>query len=454
MLLAIRSSFRIESLFRQLGPSPQRRMANPNNSNIAIIGASIAGLTLALSLHEQHIPCSVYEHREASYLHGGAINLTPNASRILDRLGAHTRLSDCCYHFRFANFVNEDHVKQDQLCFGNKDLYNYDGLRIYRSDVLRELRTMLQERQIPIHYNARYKSIVSESAIDGVDFELDDGSIHHASMLVGADGIHSRVRNYLTGAQPEYMGIMAIAFECDTSRLRFPTRDHELPVSITGEKGAYVIAPQNHDGSKCFVGTQWEYPEETREKWNNMLQDTDGLIERLHADYDSWGDLAKSALENIKRETMFLWPFYSVSHLESWISKIGRIVIIGDAAHSIPPALAQGANQAFEDGYALALLLGGAAPFGGRGNVTLDKVLKFWQQYRGQRVAKVMDLTRKMNNRRLPAARREALPRDMVWNEENDGKLDWLYAPHIEETIRTWLDEPTTAQAMNIPLHE
>jgi len=90
-----------------------------------------------------------------------------------------------------------------------------------------------------------------------------------------------------------------------------------------------------------------------------------------------------------------------VPRLERWASDVGKVIVLGDAAHAVPPTTDQGVNQAFEDIYMLALLLAGLSE-----NVTLPNALGFWQTFRQERVEGILLLTRQ----RLPLVEQAKLP--------------------------------------------
>jgi 2-polyprenyl-6-methoxyphenol hydroxylase-like FAD-dependent oxidoreductase len=107
-------------------------------SQVAIIGAGLSGLALALALHQQSISCTVYEGRPDAPLNiGGAIMLSPNALRILDHLGVYERIRPLGYNFTYLDYrdVETDKVTDVQE-FGGKEKYGYDALRIYRTELI------------------------------------------------------------------------------------------------------------------------------------------------------------------------------------------------------------------------------------------------------------------------------------------------------------------------------
>ncbi|KAF7170984.1 hypothetical protein CNMCM6106_005504 [Aspergillus hiratsukae] len=201
---------------------------------VAIIGAGLCGLTLALALHQQSIPCIVYEGRSASEDIGGAIILSPNALRILDELHIYPRIRHLGHESETVLFRTEDDQLVDSYEIGNEEKYGYKGLRIYRYALINELLAALAERHIPVHYGKKFARIRSESERD-VSWEWADGSIGRASSLVGCDGIYSRVRAYLyPELKPQFIGIVAVAAAVPTSRVNVP-EGYGLPVTIMSQ---------------------------------------------------------------------------------------------------------------------------------------------------------------------------------------------------------------------------
>jgi 2-polyprenyl-6-methoxyphenol hydroxylase-like FAD-dependent oxidoreductase len=152
-----------------------------------------------------------------------------------------------------------------------------------------------------------------------------------------------------------------------------------------------------------------------------------------------WSDFVQSALENLGEDTFYIWPHHAVPRLDSWMSPNRRVILLGDAAHAIPPSFGQGANLAFEDAFTLALLLSKLGP-----QLQLQDALGFWQTFRQERIDKIIELTNMMDKRRLSAAERERPTEnekeESSKNSDAGGQLRWLYRPQLEGEVLLWVD--------------
>jgi 2-polyprenyl-6-methoxyphenol hydroxylase-like FAD-dependent oxidoreductase len=194
--------------------------------------------------------------------------------------------------------------------------------------------------------------------------------------------------------------------------------------------------PQSFDGSEVVIATQKLYPEQDKDGWAKLAADKQQLSDLLCSKRSEWPDIVQSGMENINPETLAIWPYHSIPKAPRWVSTSGRVVLIGDAAHAIPPTAGQGACQAFEDSLTLAILLSDLAS-----PTLLKKGLHIWEEMRRERIDKVAVLTVQLGNNRLPQAEREKLPKGQYWNSGEQPDLSWLYKANIaEEMVRAFGD--------------
>ncbi|OCL11130.1 FAD/NAD(P)-binding domain-containing protein [Glonium stellatum] len=410
--------------------------------HVAIIGAGLAGMCLAIELNKRSIQSTIYELRNPTHLTAGALMLSPNAIRVMEDIGLYERVKDKGYLFESIAFKDAEEKTTGVYYLGHEKLYGYQCLRLHRQVLLEELKAIIQEINVPIVYGKKFSSIVSETS-EGVTFRFDDDTTATADMVIGADGIYSTVRQYIApGTTANFSGLLALTCALQKKDVRFPRIEGEdgyhLPVAINGKPGQFVMAPQSSDGEELLAGTQIPYPEQDRAGWARLAADKDKLLSLMRKDYERWPDTVKSALDSVPKETMFDWPFYTMPKLHSWISTAGRVVILGDAAHAVPPAAGQGASQAFEDAYTLAILLEGISE-----KVGLQEALSFWNSKRQERVDGVVKLTLKINNMRLPQEEREKLAEEDISLSDERGQLAWLYGANIGKDFLDWIEEKT-----------
>ncbi len=193
--------------------------------------------------------------------------------------------------------------------------------------------------------------------------------------------------------------------------------------SSTQPRGSFVLAPQSPDGRLMLAGTQFRVEEDkTREGWAAFSRDTETLSSMLRQDMDNWPDTIRSALENINKDTFNVWPFYRLPALESWTSpSYRRVVLVGDAAHALPPTTGLGASMALEDVYGLSLLV---KKLREEPKLRWADAVKFWQTIRQKRIDDILLLTKQLNNKRLPTDRQAEIiaqfgPQE-IWTDRSD----------------------------------
>jgi len=365
--------------------------------------------------------------------------LSPNALRVLDSIGVYERVRDKALHFDVLYFKDDKDQTTDKYYFGSSELYGYKAIRILRKTLLDEMKAMMWERGIAIHYDCKVTSVTEGP--DGVDFAFANGKEASAPLLIGADGIHSTVRSALfPQVKPIYAGFLGINCHVQRSQLRIP-EGYDLPATVMAKPGGFLLVPQKPDGSELFVGSQRRFPELDSAGWEALRNDKQKLYDMLQENKDDWPDVVQSVLEAMPIDRMGFWAFYGILPLPSWLSDSKQIILVGDAAHAIPPTVGQGANQALEDVRALATLLAKLSP-----EVPLDKAAAQWQSYRQDRITKVLELTQQMNAKRLPEAERAKLPPGAIWSDQSltcgeGGELRWLFEPDLAKEAEKWVED-------------
>ncbi|KAK5088825.1 hypothetical protein LTR05_003047 [Lithohypha guttulata] len=391
----------------------------------------VPGTALALALHEENIPCQIFESRskEAEDNQSGVV-LTPNGLQVLDALGVFSRITDRSWKSEFRTYKNDKDETTRKTLIANEQLYGYKNHRLWRKILLTEMKLMLEERNINIKYNSRFDGVSQESDTS-VSFRIN-GEIKHTSMLVGADGIFSTVRKYIDAeTRPQYTGIVGNLAHIRRDTVKWPYSDYEPACTIQGKPGAFFIMPEDPQAKEIMVGMQVRLPENSRAEWDALAVDKDKLCDFFRKGYDDWHDTAKQIIDQVckAKESIYLWPFLKMPKLERWHSNTGCVVILGDAAHAIPPSSGQGVNQALEDVYCLVLML--------KKSKSLLTALTAWQKMRQTRIDAIFDwATNATNVQRLPEAERNSLIREGKIKDpkvsESFDDMRWLYQSNLE----------------------
>jgi 2-polyprenyl-6-methoxyphenol hydroxylase-like FAD-dependent oxidoreductase len=406
--------------------------------SVTIIGASVGGLTLGLALKKHGIQPRFFEHLGPNQYLGGAMSLTPNSLRVLESIGAYSLVKPQGFDCQSFTFMTDPaHEITGELYFGQKDIYGYDSLRITRKVIIRELTEMVKQAGIEINYGKKFAKIVHEDS-NGVVIEFADGTQEKAEMLIGADGIHSKVRSCIfPDVYPHYTGVLGLTYCFPRANWKHLEESFPLPCSLRGKQGSWIITPQAEGGKEIFVGRQMMYEQEDRLGWDTLLKNKQAIIEIIQQDPNEWSPLLQAAQAQVstpEADFINIWPFYTLK-MDRWHSSTGRVVIIGDAAHAIPPSAGQGANQAFESSYSLAMLLANL-----NSKVSLLDALKAWEGYRMERMDNVIKLTNRVMTLRMTEEERANMPEEMRWeldgSEAGKSQLGWLYLVDIDRDIK------------------
>jgi len=311
--------------------------------SIAIVGGGLGGLTAALSLLHAGFDVQVYERATVLREVGAGIQVSPNASRILHRLGLADELAKMgvrplAWHQR--RWQDGRTLLRTQLAGAIETAFGFPHYQTHRADLLNALlRAIPAERVHPGH---RLTSFVDHG--DRVEAEFQNGVRATADVLVGADGIHSVVRDILFGPQePRFTGCACYRGLVPADRLRHLNLEVSAQVWMGPGKHFVHYFVQNRRLVN-FVALI-EQPIWTGESWTDS-----GNVADVLALYDGWHDSVREIMSAV--DETFIWAVFERVPLPRW--SVGRVTLLGDACHAMVPFLAQGAAQAIEDGATLA----------------------------------------------------------------------------------------------------
>jgi 2-polyprenyl-6-methoxyphenol hydroxylase-like FAD-dependent oxidoreductase len=210
----------------------------------------------------------------------------------------------------------------------------------------------------------------------------------------------------------------------------------EKQFTIQDGPGGIFMIPEDKDGIEGMVGLQKNLK---KEDWEAMGKDKEKLCDFYRESYQDWGETARRIIDAVcqNRDRLYAWPFLKLPKLKKWSSQMGRVVLVGDSAHAIPPSSGQGVNQALEDIWTLTALLASGKD--------LQPSLDFWHDMRQRRVDDVVEqVMASANLQRLPEKDREKLisegKTDNAVNAGGYDELAWLYKPDSEEKIKRWIE--------------
>ncbi len=323
------------------------RHNNIMETSIHIIGAGIAGLTLALGLLRQGLKIKIYEHANALGEVGAGLSISPNASKGLAYLDM-SNFMETQSNTPQTNYVFHGATDEKLVAIDRKDDVRKFGAKYYqihRSDFHAELvKRVLSLAPDAIELGHQLTSVEDNPEYTKLVFA--NGKTVKAETTIGADGIKSRVRDDVFGdCEPEFTGLMAWRGLITADQV--PDIFTQAVSRVwTGPGRTFVTYPIRGTSLINVVAMG------KASKWREEGWSVKANPQELLATFQDWCQPVQTLINAIPAQDLFRWGLFSRRPLPSLIS--GNVALIGDAAHPMLPWFGQGASSSIEDGIVFA----------------------------------------------------------------------------------------------------
>lgn len=344
-------------------------MANP--PHVLVAGAGIGGLVAALSLLARGIDCDVYEQAPELKEVGAGLWLSTNGTRVLAELGLKPALDAAaieCTERRIRHWKSGQAwwlYRKDSAPSANTP---YVLLRAHLHRILMDAVERLKPGAI--HLDSRVSGFSQDAG--GVTLEHANGTAR-GDVLVGADGLHSKIREVAFGPmQGRFTNALAWRGLVPMERLSAHQRGPFVNTWVGPTAHVTVYPVRWRDTELLTFSGQVERGDWTLESWSER-----GSVEECLNDFKGWHQDVIEMIANV--DSLHKWGLFVRDALPRW--SVGRVTLLGDACHSMVPYLGQGVNMAIEDAAVLSRCLA-AGP-------DAAEALRRYEAARRERTAKV-----------------------------------------------------------------
>jgi FAD-dependent urate hydroxylase len=336
---------------------------------VLVVGAGVGGISVARGLLRDGHEVTVFEQRPDAQAGGGAVTTWSNGEAVLGQLGVDMDgAGQLLSAVRVVTSTGRPVVTLDLTAIVDR----------LGAPVRMVPRRVLLERLLQgfptdrIRYNSHAVKVVSTQ--DGVRVEFENGSVAEGDLLIGADGLHSKVRDIVGARDAEPTGW------CSWQGLATlpDIADKRVALLAIGEHGNLGLWPAG--GSEV----QWWFDL----PWSDGFVRPERPIDVIRGNFAGWCDAVDRVLAMLTDDDLADSPY---PHFRHPIPRPGRgpLTLLGDAAHTMPPTLAQGTNQALLDTMVLRKALSDL--HGSNGD--LSSALRWYEKTRRRSVSAVSRVT-------------------------------------------------------------
>lgn len=312
---------------------------------VTIIGAGVAGLAAARALALRGASVTVLEQADAIREVGAGLQISPNGAAVLRGLGLQAELDAASMRADAVQLIDgptgEGVTRLDLARLRPGQGYHF----LHRADLIELLRKAATEAGVTLRLLSRVASLDLSGPAPAV--LLESGGRLDTPLLIGADGLHSKTRAALNGAETPFF-TRQVAW-----RATIPCEAGAAPVAeVHMGPGRHLVSYPLRGGTLRNIVAVEERDRWAEESWT--LRD-DAIT--LRVAFERFSPRVRGWLDRV--EDPWLWGLFRHKVAETWVRPMGQggVAILGDAAHPTLPFLAQGASMGLEDAWVLAQAL-------------------------------------------------------------------------------------------------
>ncbi len=336
---------------------------------ILVVGAGVGGISAARGLLRDGHDVTVFEQRPDTRPGGGAVTIWPNGAAVLDQLGVDMDgAGQLLSTVRIATSTGRPLVNIAVNTIADR-MGGY-----VRMVPRRVLLGRLLEGFPASRIQCDSRAVAAFNTTDGVRVEFQDGRCADGDVLIGADGLHSKVR-LIAGAKParptgwcSWQGLITVPHIAES----------DVAVQIIGEHASLGLWPAGGSDLQWWFDLPWS-PDFVR---------PESPIDVIRSSFAGWSGMVDEVLAMLTDDDLSASPFPHFRHPIPRARRLAAVTLLGDAAHTMPPVLAQGTNQALLDTMVLCKTLSNLRT-GPSGNGDLATALRRYEKTRRRSVSAV-----------------------------------------------------------------